>query len=224
MKKLLAIFILFSLVQTSEAQSRYYLGTSTTSLLPLAFDASWEVPGGAAKLYAYDFKDGSSIATFTSNNTGAAAVRDLLIRTFITVPLAAQTLNTGVVITAQVRGNMSSTTSRTGRGRLVIKVKNEDGTDNATIATIFTTAYTTTLTNRTYTFTLASPVTIPAGGRLCFEFGWEYSTGTNTATNGSNSYGSSSATDLSADNTSTTANNPFVNISVTVPKQKIGIM
>lgn len=216
----LLIILLFPVF--ASAQTKYYLGTNTTSSLPLAYDGSWEVTGGAASLMAYDFKDASAIATFTSNNTGAAAVRDLLIRAFTTVPLAAQTIATSSVISAQIRGNMSSVSSRTGRGKILIKVLNADGSVNATAATVTTTNYTATLTNRTYSFTLVSGVTIPAGGRLCFEIGWEYLTGTNTATNGSNSFGSSSATDLAVDNTTTTANNGFINISVTVVKQKIG--
>lgn len=219
MKQLLIILLLPCFLQ---AQTRNYLGISTTSPLPSVTSSTWEVTTNATRLMLYDYKDNSAITSVQSANTGAASVRDLLIRSFVTVPLAAQTLASGVIISGQIRGSISSTSSRSGRGKILVRVLNADGTLNAEVGTITTTNYTTTLTNRTYSLTLGSSVSIPAGGRLLFEIGWEYLTGTNTATNGTNSFGANAASDLPTDNTTTTANNGFINISVTVAKQKIG--
>lgn len=205
-----------------QAQTKLYLNMGVACPIANTLNANWNVTGGNAYLMMKPVKDLSTVASFTSNNTGAAAVRKLIIRTFTTEPLAAQTIASGSTISGQIRGNMSSVTSRSGQGWIYMRVLNQDGTVNAEIGNVSTTSYTTTLTNRTYSFTLASNVVLTAGMRITFEIGWNYQTGTNTATNSTNSYGSSAASDLAVDNTTTTANNPWVQFSQTLIFQRQG--
>lgn len=198
------------------SQTTFYLNLNTACPLPTALSANWNVTSGNVKLMTWPQKDGSTITSTQSGNTGAAAVRKILIKTFYTQPLATQNILTNSTITAQIRGNMSSVSSRTGQGWVYIRLINPDGTVASEIGNFSTTGYTTTLTNRTYSLTLAGNVGITCGQRICFEIGWNYQTGSNTATNATNSFGSSSATDLTVDNTATGANNPWIKFSQTI--------
>jgi hypothetical protein len=167
---------------------------------------------------ANPIKDGSTIASTTSGNTGAAAVRNLLLKQFITPPLAAQIFTTKA-LTGQIRENMSSVSSRTGTLVIYFRKIAPNGTITEIGNTTSTTNLSTTLTNKTLT-SLTFTVTINTGDRFVWDVGWRYLTGTNTATNGTGSFGSSSATDLTASGTETTANNPWLSINQTVVFQK----
>ncbi len=215
MKKLLIILLFPVFVN---AQTKLYLNLTAVPGNTPAVNAAWNVTTGNVVRMALPGKDGSTIASTTSGNTGAAAVRKILIKQYITQPLAAQTF-TSKTLTGQIRFNMSSVSSRTGEGFVYFRILNPNGTVKTEVGTLTTSALTTTLTNRTL-ITLTFTQTILAGERFCFDIGWNYSTGSNTATNAVASFGSSSATDLAVDNTTTTANNPFVQFNQTVVFQK----
>lgn len=210
--KLLLFALLFSI--TSFSQTTLYLNTGVASPYTPAVNAAWNVTTGNTRLMMKPVKDGSTIATVQSGNTGAAAVRKILIRQWISEPLAAQTLNG--TMTGQILGRISSTSSRSGQGWIYLRLIDADGTVASEIGSSSTNSYTTTLTNRTYTNITLSSVSVTAGQRLCIDVGWNYQTGTNTATNGSNSYGSNNGTDLPVNNTTTTANDPWVRFSQTL--------
>lgn len=209
MKKLL--FILFPVIVN--AQSTFYLNTGTTCPIVPGVNAAWNVTTGNTQKMMNPTKDASTIASITSGLTGAAAVRKIILSQWISQPLAAQTMNG--TLTGQVRFNMSSISSRTGEGFVYFSVLSAAGV-RTEVGTLTTTALTATLTNRTLISLTLSAVSVPAGGRFCVDIGWNYSTGSNTATSGVGSFGSSSATDLAVDNTTTTANNPFIKFSQTV--------
>lgn len=220
MKKLL--FILFPII--CQAQTKFYLNLGVVCPIQPTRNAAWNVFSGNTFNMTKPVKDGSTIASTQSGNTGAAAVRKILIKTFISEPLAAQTISSGSTVSGQIRGNMSSVSSRTGQGWMYFRIINPDGTVASDVNSLSTTSagWTTTLRNWQYSLTLGSNLTITAGQRFLFEIGWNYQTGSNTATNGTNSYGSSSATDLTVAGTETTANNPFITFSQTIIFQRKG--
>lgn len=210
MKKI--IFFLFPLYVS--AQTKGYLNLNASPGQAPTVNAAWNVTSGNVFKMWEPTKDGSTITSTTSGNTGAAAVRNLLIKSFISYPLAAQTFSSQS-LSAQIRENMSSTSSRTGEMRIYFRLLHADGTVSEIGNTNSTTALSTTLTNKTATSLTFTQTTV-AGDRFLFEVGWRYLTGTNTVTNGVGSFGSSSATDLTASGTETTANNPWIQISQTV--------
>jgi hypothetical protein len=195
----------------------YFSSTSGGTAITPSYDGGWNVTTSADRRLMGAATDGTSIASKTTGTTGASAVMNILNVQFISAqPLAAQTISGSIKM--QMRGNMSSTTSRTGAPSIVIKVVAADGTTvrgtlYSSIGTGFGTNYTTTLTNRALTSTAVTPVTASDGDYLVVEIGWTYKTGTNTSTTATQSFGSSSGTDLTEDNTTTTANNPWIEFS-----------
>lgn len=196
------------------AATRFYLSNSLTSGIAPAFNAGWNVTTGANRYMMKTVKDGSTLASRTTSS-GQAAVAKFLMHQWISVPLAAQTLNG--TFTGQIRFNQSSTTSTTGQGFGYIRLFKADGTLRTEISTFTTTNLTTTLTNRTCTSGMVDPgIAISAGDRIVVEIGWNYSVGTNTTRTGTGSFGTSPATDLAVDNTTTTANCPWIEFSQTL--------
>lgn len=213
MKKLLIIIFLVITIGC-KSQTTFYLSASLVPGPSPAFQAAWNVTTGGARRMMKPVKDASTIASVTSGQTGAAAVRKVLIRQFVSEPLAAQTLNG--TLTGQIRFNMSSVTSVTGQGFVYFRIINADGTVASEVGTMTTTDLTTTLTNRTLIALTLSSVAVTAGQRFAIDVGWNFATGSTTTITATGSFGSSSATDLAVDNTTTTANNPFIKFSQTI--------
>lgn len=219
MKKLL--FILLLIGQTAIAQTRIYLSSSAAAPYNAPFDGSiWATTTGATRFAASTTKDGSTMTTKTSASGGINV--NVLICQHVFGPLAAQTiLNSG---TFKVQSRRSSSVANNNFAEFNIYVVSPTGTIRGYIAQPYasSTATTTTLTNRG---TAASPQTIS---------GWQNSPGNITVTQGdylvieqggqslsgskqySTSIGSDNATDLPADETTTTANNPWVEFSQTI--------
>jgi len=217
MNKLLTILFLCSFV-ICNAQTRYYLNTGTTSPVSPAANAGWNVTTGAIRYQMSEVKDGSTLANNTSAAVGAVAVRKVLIDQWVSLPLAAQTI-TGT-LTGQIRYDISSTTSTTGQGFCYLRIISNDGTSIVTeVGTMTTTNLSTTTTNRTLISLNVGTLNINAGERICIDIGWNYSVGTNTARTAFISTGSSSGTDLPADNTATAANDPWLEFSDNITLQ-----
>lgn len=217
MKIFLTILILL-LVFNTNAQTRLRPDKSITSAYAPTVLASWNVTTGNTYIPLLFGKVFSSASTtVTSGATGAAATRELLLQTMITPPLAGQTIASASTISAQVKTNMSSTSSRTGAGKVYIRLMNEDGTIASEIGNATTSNLTATNTNRTYSLTLGSNVVVTGGQRIVFEFGWRYLTGSDVNTTGSiNTLSGPAATDLPVDNTTTTAAGLWVEFSQTL--------
>lgn len=197
------------------AQTKFYLNLNTASSVTPAFNSGWNVTTSASRFVMSTVKDGSTIGSRTTSNSGAVAPRKCLVDQWVSAPLAAQTI-TGT-FTGQARFNQSSTTGVTGQGFLYLRIVNPDGSIASEVGTGTTTNLTTTLTNRTITFSVGSlNIPVTAGQMIAVELGWNYSAGTSTTVNGTLSRGSSSITDLAVDNTTTTANNPWVQFSQTL--------
>ncbi len=198
--------------------TRLYFDRLVTSAYAPTVNAAWNVTTGnayTALLFGKVFT--ASAATLTSGVTGAASTRELLIQTWISPVLAGQTILSGSTISAQVRTSISSTSLRSGAGKVYIRLMNEDGTIASEIGNATTSNLTATLTNRTYTLTLGSNVVVTGGQRIVFEFGWRYLTGTDVNTTGSIvSNVLPTTSDLPVDNTTTTAFLPWVEFSQTL--------
>lgn len=216
-KQLLVILIVFPL--TIQAQTRFCLTQATSPKTPAA-NAAWNVTTGNAVVTLIPYLIGEAGTSITSGNTGAAAVRKLLIRQYVSAPLIAQTING--TVTGQIRYNMNAVASRSGEGFVYFRVLNADGTVASEVGTLTTSALTTTLTNRTLISLTLTSVNVPAGGRLCFDVGWNYSTGVNTTTTGTIAVRTvGPSTFLPVDNTTTTASTPWIEFSQTIFFQSI---
>jgi hypothetical protein len=207
------LLILVFLASITQAQTRLYL-TLTTRPATVAFNAGWNVTTSAARYVLGTDRDGTTIASRTSGASGAAAVRKCLVDQFVSQPLAAQTING--TLDGQIRFNQSSTSSTTGQGFVYVRLINTDNSVASEIGTMTTTNLTTTLTNRTLVQLASLNISVTAGQRIAIDVGWNYSVGTNTTRTGTASRGASAASDMSVDNTSTTANNPWVQFSQTL--------
>lgn len=207
-------FLICLIPTFSIGQTTMYLNINNTRQATVTPNAGWNVTSGSACFYMESHKDNSTIASKTSGQVGAAAVRKCLIDQFITAPLAAQTITGN--LDGQIRFNQSSTSSTTGQGWVYVRLIKSDNTVRTEVGSMTTTNLTTTLTNRTLVQLALGSLAVTAGDRMEIEIGWNESVGSNTTRTGTASRGSSSATDLAVDNTTTTANNPYIKFSNTV--------
>src|SRR6187551_604002 len=83
------------------SQTRLYLNLSTAAGASPAYNTGWNVTSGAARYQMHTDKDGSTIASKTTGNSGAGAVRKCLLDQWVSDPLDAQTI-TGT-FTGQIR-------------------------------------------------------------------------------------------------------------------------
>jgi len=211
----LILFLLSYYFTPLFSQTRFYLNLNTTSTVAPAFNPGWNVVSGATRYIMSPVKDGSTLTTKATGTSAAAAVRKCLLDQWVSAPLAAQTI-TGT-FTGQMRFSQSTVTGVTGQGFLYLRIVNPDGSIASEVGSGNTTNLVTAITNRTITFSVGSlNIPITAGQMIAVDLGWNYSAGASTTPNASISRGSSSGTDLAVDNTTTTANNPWVQFSQTL--------
>lgn len=201
--------------------TRFYLRntTQTTNITPTA-DAAWEDTSALVRAWARTNKSGDTITTvnFTDND---ATDRDVLFRQYISLPLTpGQTITGSQAVQFVVRGSEVATGNNlfTAMG---IRVINGSTVQKTVLAvTRDNTELTTTLTNRNLTATSAATnYTTVLGDYLVIEIGYGGDpTGSNDH-DGSLSLGDSSATDLTANDTGTAADNPWVEIADTLTFQ-----
>jgi hypothetical protein len=216
-KKIVLVFFTALVMHNfTTAQTRFYLNTATAAPLTPAYNTGWNVTTGASRYVMSTFKDGSAIATRTTSNSGAVAVRKCLADQWISDPLAAQTITGN--FTGQVRFQQSSATAiLVGQGFLYLRIINADGSIATEVGTATTTDLNTVLTNRTLISLNVGTLNITAGQRICVDLGWNYSLGVSNSMNGTISKGSASGTDLAVNNTTTTANNSWFEFSQVAP-------
>jgi hypothetical protein len=215
MKKVLFIILVCSI--NLNAQTRIFLNIGkkySSSTAPTFYTATWQVTTGAERFDMATNKDGSTIASKTSGQVGAVAIVSCLIDQFISAPLKAQTI-TGT-LDGQIRFNYNVSTSTTGKGKVIVRVINTDNSVATEVGSMSTTNLTTTLTNRTLIQINVGTLNITTGQRLVIELGWIESVGTNTTRTGTASRGSSAGVNLAVDNTTTTANDPWILFSQTI--------
>lgn len=207
--------------------TRFYLPSSGAADISPAFDAAWDVTTNADRLAAVTTRISSAMTN--KAGVGDASVAEQLLRQYISAPLEAQT------ISGTVKGvmRMASNVVNIGMGALAVRIAKCAG-DGSGVTQILAMTYSsesgsaappgtegTTLENRRietgangFTPSLTSTA-VDAGDRLIIELGYKDNT-TNTGRHCIISFGDDSATDLPEDETTTTADNPWVEFSMDI--------
>lgn len=203
--------------------TRFYLPSTGAAAISPAFDASWEYTDDAdvVRRAAVKTRISSSMASVVVTRSADTSPADVLVRQYVYGPIGAQTI-TGTA-KGQIRGD-ESTTSYDARTQAVLRVVSSDGStvrgvlyagDDGALASEFST----TLTNRK--IVPRAPVTLTDvaaqdGDYLVIEVGYRTHGGGSTSRSGTLSFGDNSATDLAENETTTTANNPWVEFSFNI--------
>lgn len=226
MKKLIVIVLIF-ISGIINSQTIFYWYRLQTAPISPAINAVWTKVANNTYTMMYPSKSAYCIiaaaANLTSEASGTTSPQQMISATLISQPLIAQTLLSGAVFSAQIRALKTATPS-TGLLQVYVRLCNEDGTNvreigNASNAT----ALTTTLTNRTLTFTLGGNITINDNDRIIIELGESFTAGNNNHQCSVGSNTNSLTSDLPVDNTTITGFNPWFQFSQTLSFRNIGI-
>lgn len=212
MRKIFLAIILLVGIQ-SYSQTTFLLEASGTQYGLAGAIATWSTTAGALAVSANPtgFKLSSTIASTTlAVNTTVASTT--LFGQFISPALKAQTISG--TVTGFARASIANATGATCSTAVKITVINRAGSVQATLLSMTNGSGTLTTTLTSYTLCNAaalSSYSCADGDRICIEVGI-IRTASTTARNGTISFGSSSATNISSAG-STTANNPVVTFS-----------
>jgi hypothetical protein len=197
--------------------TRFYLrNTAQTPNITPSADADWEDTSALVRAWARTTKSNDTITTvnFTDAN---ATNRDILFSQYVSLPLTpGQTITGAQAVQFVVRASEVNAGNNLFTA-LGLRVIASDGTTVRKTVLAVTrdgTETTTTLTNRNLTATSAAGnYTTVAGDYLVIEIGYGGDpTGSNTHS-GALSLGDSAGSDLTANDTGTTAGNPWVEIA-----------
>jgi hypothetical protein len=165
-----------------------------------------------APCYNTGFKQSTSIASTSFAVDNSSSTATTCYGQFISPALNAQTISG--TVTGYARMSLNNVSGATCQSRIKITVIDRTGAVVATLLSMTSGASNLTTTLTSYQIANAAALTSYAcanGDRICIEIGIGRSAGTTSRT-GTVSFGSSSATDISAAG-STTANNPVVTFS-----------
>lgn len=213
MRNILTILLFISV--SSHAQTTFFLeATGAPSSGANGAISTWTSSGSAIfrQMWPTGFKQATTIASTTIAVDNSSSTATTCFAQFISPPLNAQTISG--TVTGHFRMSIANATGATCQSRVKITVINRAGTVVATLLALNSGAVnlTTTLENKVNPNAAAlSSYACALGDRICVEVGIGRSAGT-TARNGTISFGSSSATNLSS-NGETTANNPVITFS-----------
>jgi hypothetical protein len=219
-----AIIFIFSVIATQiplsyAAATRIYLPSTGASAVNPAYSGDWEKTSqaGARRRCIVGGKSVSAMASITMTETSLTANYDMLAQQWVSDPIAAQT------IMGTVRGQLRASEANIAADAdiaIIIYVVNSTGTGvRGTLLSYFPAVITnefalTTLTNRMFpASTAVNSVTAQDGDRLVIEVGTRMFNTINTAYNILINFGDNAATDLAVDNTTTTANTPWIEFS-----------
>lgn len=150
--------------------TKFYLPTAGTCDINIPYSGIWTVTTAAARFYTTFTGSGTAFATVQSNNS--STTNNILLRQFVTPPLAAQTF--GGRVSGQIRG-IESNAAMNCMPAACLRVVSNDGTVERGILTNFRTGvleFATSLTNRFIPSGVALfAVTCQKGDRLIMEFG-----------------------------------------------------
>src|SRR6476620_4525658 len=116
------------------ATTFYFANTVTAPVSPTV-QAAWNVSTGNTYRMMYPSKSKyplSSGATITSAAAGAVSPRKVLIQTYMTKPLAAQTILSGSTISMQMRFFYSNSSGNTAQAFVYVRVCDESGANITT--------------------------------------------------------------------------------------------
>lgn len=215
MRKL--IIILLFIPQILFAQTRFYVSSTNATVSP-ATDASWTTTTGFDRKKMLVTKDAAAMANKTTAT--ASGVDYMLNRMFVSEPLAAQT------ITGTISGQIRSLATPFATGfeviAVVVRVVNNAGTTyRGTLLSMysnFSNGLNSSLRNINFPDAQSvSSVAAQDGDRVVIEVGFYNAAGAPNAC--TQSFGSDSGTDLPVNNTTTAANNPWFQFSMTLTFQ-----
>lgn len=207
--------------------TRFYLPTTGAAAVNPAYDASWEDTSQAgSRIKMVTAKIASAFGSITATKNSATNPYDILARQYVSDPIVAQTI-TGT-LTGQLRCS-ENFGSADAIAQIVVWVVSNDGTTvrgtlmatTPTAGSAPTNEFVTSLTNRpfpntTYGSATLSSVAAQDGDRLVVEVGSQHNNTTNGTRNTAIDFGDNSGTDLAADSSTTTQNNPWVEFSQTI--------
>ena len=193
--------------------TRLYQPSTGAAAVSPAYD-SWSKTSGADALACVLVKISSAMENQTSDANSTGASQTLLVRQYVSAPLAAQTISGTVKSYLRALANGSNVDAR-----LSIRVCNNAGTSfTGTLLSLADYSsgneLNTSLRNKPFADgdTLSS-LAINNGDRLVIEYGGATGTTGRTATI---NFGDDSGTDLPEDETTTAANNPWIEFSGTL--------
>lgn len=220
MRKIITIiFILASYFSYAQTTTRFEVSGNPYGLSGTI--STWTASGSAILTQANPtgFKTGTTIASTTIAVNNSSGTATTLFGQFVSPALEAQTISG--TITGYARMSVASVTGCTAQSRVKITVIDRTGAVVATLVAITSGASNLTTTLTSYQILNAAAISsysCAKGDRICIEIGIGRSAGT-TARNGTVSFGTSSATDITAAG-STTANNPVLTFSGNITFQK----
>lgn len=216
MRKIIMIILVVCSISV-HGQTTFLLEAGTNNQYGFAGTfATWTATASAIRSQANNtgFKIATTIASTTiAVNTTVGATT--CFGQFISPELKAQTISG--TVTGYARASIANATGATCSTAVKITVINRAGTVQATLLGMTNGSGTLTTTLKSYTLANAaslSSYSCADGDRICIEVGI-IRTASTTARNGTLSFGSSSATNISSAG-STTANNPVMTFSGTI--------
>ncbi len=193
--------------------TRFYLPSTGAAAVSPSFSAGWEDTASASRLRTITTRISSAMTTINITDLSAAD-RDVLGRQYVSDPLTAQDI-TVQYIRAQIRTSETLATNNILLAWSIFVVSNDGGTVRGTLVAVHRddTEFDTTLTNRG-DLVYGNAVSAQAGDRIVIEIGGG---GAPIVTHDySLSIGDDSGTDLAVDDSTTTANNPYIDFSQTL--------
>lgn len=200
--------------------TRFYLPNTGASAVNPSFTGAWTETATADRIRAVIGRQQTAMTNKATAQTATAAGSRSLSRQFVSDPIAAQTLAAGTV-KGTIRALESAVNDNVDVVSLAIYVFSNDG--NTLRGTVLALGnygpvaeFNTTLRNkRSADGDATSSVVAQDGDRLVFEIGFGNTT-IGTSINATLNYGDNSATDLADNETGTTADNPFIELSIDV--------
>jgi hypothetical protein len=204
--------------------TRLYLEESDFGVPPVtpAFDSSWSQTTSAIRRWLSRSKLSTAFVTTSISENTATSPFDVLVAQFISEPISAQTISG--TVKGQIRVSEANADADY-KAQIVIWVMKPDGTSRGTLLAKDTSAlsseFVTSLTNRKFPLAAVSPATLTnvtsvAGDRIVVEVGYRSHNSHTTARNGSFRFGSAGASDLAENETATTEDNPWIELSGTI--------
>lgn len=214
MVRLLLIAVIVLLTNFVNGQTIFYLEATGTPWGQAGTYSSWTNTASSSPRPAQQTgtKVSTTIASTTIAVDNSSGTATTCFRQFISPALKSQTISG--TVTGYARMSITNVSGATVQSRVKITVISRTGAVVATLVGLTSGASNLTTTLTSYQILNAAAITSYAcadGDRLCIEVGIGRSAGT-TARNGTISFGSSSATNITAAG-STTANNPVLTFS-----------
>ena len=218
MRALVLILIIGVMASPTFGATRFYLPSTGTAAVSPAYAAGWLATGGTDSIRCVIKRTNTTMTDKQTNNSNTQG--NTLNRQYVSDPIAAQNI-TGTV-KGQLRGDESATNQDMVSAIGIRVVSNDGSTVRGTLLSITYPAlagneYDTSYANRyTPTSTAVSSVTAQNGDRIVIEIGcYRYAAG-NPPGRCTQSFGDDSTTDLPEDQTTTTADNPWIEFSADI--------